>query len=807
MAPLSGPPRLGAALAALLVVFGGAPFAGGQSLVRFGPLPAPQLEELAVASQRQLENADRLLASGQWAEGVEAIRRVQEGADRGLVKVGSNATGFERYITAGEFCQWRLLQLAEQAPAALAHYRAQIDPLAENWLRQSERDHDEAPLQRIVAVALASSVGDEALLRLGDLAFRRGDHVAARGAWQRISPIFTVASAQAGSFRAPAGCPLWLPLRRVAATTYGQQLAGLLLAPRAATPGIYPDPDIELAAVLSRLVLVSLLEGSRERATIELSLLKLLFPEARGTLAGQEGRYVELVDRIFQDSAEWPAPKISPDWPTFAGDAKRGKVSLSELAIAARPLWTFPLPRLNADREVISGGRLIPGDDRRGLLCYFPIVADGKVFVSYDAQGRSFVTALDLHSGQQLWQVDQERGFADPESSELASQAAKTTNDAHAGLWQHLGVARYSLTMEEGRLLARLGSPLTVVSPRRRATLTAKEQGVLLGLDVATQGKPLDGFPLRPPGNDWTFDGTPLMHDGTVYTVMRRASGPQMQLELAAIALEGRTTSSVSGEEDWPAGLRLRWRCRVCSAAPLGGGDVDEISHTLLTRGGNCLYLNTNAGVVAAVHADSGQLRWLIKYPRSARSADGLNLPRRLSRDLVPCLAWKDLLFAAPADGDQIFALDAATGQVRWTSQPGAADDALHLLGVSGEHLIAGGDHLYWFDAHTGQLLTQFPYAALGGAEQAARAPRGLGRGLLAGENIWWPTRENIWVFAAQPQATEFGPAPRLVRQTPLASSGVTGGNLVRADGVLLIATADQLTAFASQPPSDPSRP
>ena len=143
-----------------------------------------------------------------------------------------------------------------------------------------------------------------------------------------------------------------------------------------------------------------------------------------------------------------------------------------------------------------------------------------------------------------------------------------------------------------------------------------------------------------------------------------------------------------------------------------------------------------------------------------------------------------------------MFALEAATGQLAWALPPGVADDAVHLLGVGQDTLLASGDWLYWIDAYTGRLLCQFPRATPTGAGQAAPSPRGLGRGVLAGSHVYFPTREAIFVFDQLPTATDFGRQPKLVRQIPLVPRGVTGGNLVIADGVLLIATGDRLVAF-----------
>src|SRR5207247_6543100 len=140
-----------------------------------------------------------------------------------------------------------------------------------------------------------------------------------------------------------------------------------------------------------------------------------------------------------------------------------------------------------------------------------------------------------------------------------------------------------------------------------------------------------------------------------------------------------------------------------CSSSTLGGGEVDEITHLLVTQDGDRLYVNTSAGAVVAIRTDNGQLLWLVKYPRSAaRSGNPDQREHHLFRDLTPCLAWKDLLIVAPADCDRIFALYSATGQVAWALAPGAADDAIHLLGVADDTLLASGNSLYWIDAYQG---------------------------------------------------------------------------------------------------------
>src|SRR5262245_35068932 len=79
-------------------------------------LPPAEVEQVDANSAAHLENAKRFLAERQWSEAVESIRRVQEAEPQRLVRVDLNqpVSGFERYVRADEYCQWRLAGLATE---------------------------------------------------------------------------------------------------------------------------------------------------------------------------------------------------------------------------------------------------------------------------------------------------------------------------------------------------------------------------------------------------------------------------------------------------------------------------------------------------------------------------------------------------------------------------------------------------------------------------------------------------------------------------------------------------------------------
>jgi hypothetical protein len=66
----------------------------------------------------------------------------------------------------------------------------------------------------------------------------------------------------------------------------------------------------------------------------------------------------------------------------------------------------------------------------------------------------------------------------------------------------------------------------------------------------------------------------------------------------------------------------------------------------------------------------------------------------------------------------------------------------------------------------------------------------------LAGPYVYWPTRDTIFVLEQATVRTPRGWEPVVARAIPLAQRGASGGNLLIADGILLVAAADRLMAF-----------
>ncbi len=780
------------AVLAWLVAIGPRPVAAQFEVRPFLPLQ-PQFQRVELShevtvpeadseARAHLQQAMEYLAASQWDEGIETLRRLMAEEGAALLPVRATDTGdsqVTRYVPLRSHTQRLLAALPSEA---LELYRRRVDPLAERMYQAAVANRDLAALQRLLDEYFASSAGDDALLVAGDLALESGDPAAARTAWRRLLPVPDTAwdTIPAGLFdevrhRSPLRAEeakllddwyrrdeshregVYRLLDAQRPPEVSQALKRLWTGQGWLQVVFYPDPQIPAAEVAARLVLASILEGSQDRAAAELDAFRRQYGEAMGRLAGTEGNLAEILGRLLAESREWTLPPRPRDWPTFAGNGQRNAVARADVDFAG-PAWSVALPKVRLpDPEIATRMELRPrrvAESTGDLLSYHPAVVGRQVFYCTEHQ----VFGFDLRTGKPLWKAGSERP-----AGEIYRTAA--LDRAGTRLQSLLGVPRFTLTVQGSRLYARVGSPLTSHISSRRLPL--RGQNHLICLDLAAQGALL--WEYTPETAEWSLEGAPLTDGVRVYAALRR-SGVRSQAHVACF--------------DADSGQQL-WRTQICSAATPGGGAVDETTHNLLTLHRGTLFYNTNLGAVAGIDTVDGSIDWLARYRRAEPSSplDPNEKPAHYYRDLNPAVYHAGRIFVAPADTPAILALDAATGMLLWESSH--RGDAVHLLGVAGGRLIAGGDKVYGFDVQGGRLEYEYP------AEN--HLPNGFGRGILVDGAVYWPTRQEIIVLDAAAGVPIRQPIRLDIRQ-------VQGGNLVVANDHLLIAGSETLWAFALPP-------
>ena len=268
-------------------------------------------------------------------------------------------------------------------------------------------------------------------------------------------------------------------------------------------------------------------------------------------------------------------------------------------------------------------------DNPLAPLAFHPVISQGRVFVADQAE----IFGFRADTGRPAWGdagVDLPRTSADVPPS-------------MPGPGEALGTPRYTLTIADGRLYARMGSPITNPPQQPGVSVAA---GSIVCLDLRAEGKLLWRVAAE---EGWAFDGAPLVAGARLFVTMRRNDiRPQ-----AHVACFDTTTG------------RMRWRRFICSAETPARGTLAECTHTLLTLAGGTIYVNTNLGAVASLAAEDGRINWLSLYPR-VRSGNLLRMDAHWQRDLNPCLFDHGRLYVAPADSPRVYAFDAATGQILW---------------------------------------------------------------------------------------------------------------------------------------------
>ena len=709
-------------------------------------LTAPHVEAIVGVMAARLEQARQLAAAGSWDEAIDIYREVA--ADKSKRVVALDAT---RYLSLRTYCH---LQIARLPAEGLAAYRRRVDALAEQSYRDGLAKHDEAPLRRVVDESFCSTWGDDALLALGELALERGDYGTARHAWEQISPLLGT----------PDGSPMWMALRDIDLNANWPEVERRWQTRD--KPGdwlAYPDTQFDLADVRARLVLVSMRAGQLDRAALELQVFRRLHPNVISRFGGQKENLVAALERLLAAAREWPAESALTDWPTFAGSHSRSIVAAT-ISHDLVPIWKEPIP-LNPPKYVrtvrlIQGGsggntiataepNAIVRESQRPLSCY-PIVT-GNLILFADGSG---IHAADFETGKPAL-----TSTGSLHRNESAGETAGKPFGVMGGVAH--GVPRLSLDTADGVVYARVGTLATSRAQTTQATASDR----IIGLDLRREGL----LTFQSPREDgaWAFDGAPVSDGRRVYVAMRR-SDITPHANVACF--------------DAATGIQ-QWRTAIGAADTIAGGAADEISHNLLTLVENRIYLNTNLGLVAALDAGSGDICWISSYDRLTGKTftAGAAVPLHFDRDPSPCVYHDGLLFVAPSDAPAIFALNAATGKMVW--QQNHLPETLHLLAVVGKHLIASGGRIAAVNISSGHVDWAWPESNHAGI-------RGMGRGVIAGGEIFWPTRNEI--FALHPETGSQTRPP--ISLSPLAG----GANLAASHGRLIVAGYDKLMVLGS---------
>jgi outer membrane protein assembly factor BamB len=527
---------------------------------------------------------------------------------------------------------------------------------------------------------------------------------------------------------------------------------------------VFPDPQCDRARIRAKQVLARIFQTAPYRRPGEVTptlaaLLEAYRKEhaaAEGTLAGRKGKYADLLQELAsrKDTEGWS----DPDWPTFGGDATRGRVLpapedvLDRLSrLCRRPTWRIDLAS-RSPREDPPLLSLRPAQWSRDLGC------------------------LPVLTGKHLL-------FADPDQVTAVNLQTGLVRD-----WHSTGRA------------GKAGTSPDSLRPRCTLTVAGDQVFVRMGEEIVSENRPLD--PARKPRDSWvtclelrpdsperrtrwtiaanpqehgTFEGSPLVHDGLLYVAATRPTADRATTAIHCYPANSLTTPAP------------RWITDVCEsrdpAAP-------RALHYLLTLAGPYLVYCSHSGAVVALDPYTGQRIWAVRYPgqkRENRTALPGSEHTPPLHDIAPCIAAGGRVYGAPLDDERILCLDAASGRLLWQRE---RIQTVHLLGVGRERLIfttpegiravmadTGADEGGWMAPDHGRL-----------------AP--AGRGLLLGDLVLWPTVRGV--FALRQEDGRQADNPTLLH-------GIPPGNLLYAQGCLVSVERDRAHPDAGDGKADRS--
>jgi len=696
-------------------------------------------------SDALLRNASSHIRDGQWAEAIEIYQRVIQQYGDKVAKLPNEDPASDRtgesmlYVDLRRFCQ---RQLAALPPEGLEIYRRRVDEQAERWYQQGKSERDVAPLQRVVGELFCSSWGDDALDLLGDLCFEQGRFDEALAYYRQLVP------------------------------DPGTDRSGLT----------YPSPTLDLARVAAKKFLCHAALGNPAPTEAEVDAYAKTYPDAAGALAGRTGPYLKTLKSALESDQLAPPPQLDGRWPTFAGSPTRTRVIASPVDVGSLQ-WRVSLPAIDLTRrsQVNTFGPRMgtpsqPKVSEDRLLAYHPILVGDQVIVG--TQNKVLAFNLNERPGDENQGAKPQSIGVEPAWEAPPDPMAKVPRAQYPST----PIPRYTLTTQGDRIYARLGPPAS--SSQAQASGTPSR---IIALDRRTEGKVLwsvNAGQVTLPGraadrvDRLAFEGTPVANGESVFVALTERREQTSTYVLCLNADNGdprwvRYVGAASDDADVGAGFGF---------PGVGMGvnpNLNDLGHRLLSLDGSSIYYQTNLGAVVALDAVSGTIRWVASYPRLDRSQGGA----RQDRDLNPAVVHEGRVIVAPDDSSRIYAFDAETGRLLWKTNPLPAEVRLvHLLGVAKGRVIATGNRVLAFDVKTGELASAWP--------DSGHAYAGFGRGVLAGDRIYWPTRSEIHVLD-QETVTRAEPSIKLQE-----SFQTSGGNLVVGDGYLVVAQADALVVF-----------
>lgn len=609
-----------------------------------------------------LTQADQLVKDGNLAEAVRAYQALVVRGEQMVHRVSPR-----QFISISSVAADRIAGLPEEG---LKLYRTLYDPQAQELFEQARQSLDRSSLRRVVLHYFHTSYGDRALDLLADLQFDAGRFVEAGKSWQAV-------------------------LDRKDA------------------------PAVPREVVLAKAAIACHLAGLSPTRDGHLAELKEKFPQAVAVLAGREQNVLAFALAACQaPGPDWLAlgPTAMDNWPSLAGSPD-GLAIMPDCNVVLTARWHQPdfskpgradgdvsdLPELRS----MLVGRLGGAEDGGSMAIQKVELRDGRLRATGSLGGggaqvniilppilylvavkdqiitrhRNQVIARDVVTGRLLWQS------LDLPMERLVPGAPGMGFSPDFPLVGDLG--RYGLTVADDLVLT-VGefpppAPPFMLQANPRLAKDYADTSKLVALSISRQGKLMWELGQGLGGDEVLAGGSflcaPTYADGRLYAVVKYTEAFYL------VCLD-------------PAGGSLIWKAMIGQAPP-ASMRYGSLLTQLGSRGsppavaGGRVFVTTNAGLLAAFSADTGQVLWVYQYEsdpfvnsrRGAITTVGTDSPQAKEVKAVPCppnplLVTQSAVIALPADSEEVLALSVTDGAMLWRRRADA-DGARGLMSLS----------------------------------------------------------------------------------------------------------------------------
>ncbi len=530
----------------------------------------------------------------------------------------------------------------------------------------------------------------------------------------------------------------------------------------------HPDRSLRRAELAGKLGIALALSGRKDPATRLRDELRQTVDRASIRWMGVDRSPVAIIDELLSRPFGTGTPPARFAWPSLGGDLTGSRV-IQSAAEAETQLWSLSVScRGVMDRPAVAATRDGQSEvARNGLPGFCPVIAGGMAYV-HDARR---VWAIRMDDGAIAWTYPANASPRAPSARAARRLRQGRTGGRNAS--QVVGsqsacrriLPMLTSTFGGGRLFV----VLTAWSDGRLSERPHPPRTILVCLDAAG-GQELWRVGPEQLGQQFgpiEFGSSPLYYEGRLYAVVH-----------------SRTAESFEGcyliQLDAATGL-LSWQTHLASAPATGAQRHSTLTYPAI-RGGS-VFVHTNLGAVASVHAHTGRIRWLRLYPRIDPRLSPRSRPPR-TRGLKPShrnptMCWNDHIVCYPLDSPAILVLRQSDGALARRIAASELFDAESILGVIEDQLFTVGRHVACWDLLANKLIWSRP-----GPELDL-----YGRGALTAGRVFLSALDGIYMYPTD------GSIPRVREFRP----GEQPGNLLVTPERILVAGRQSLACYAGK--------